>query len=69
METVYLVCLIFGGFFLAVSIFAGTETDADLSLDVDADVDIDVDVDGEASHRLFSFSASETSFFLWHFLG
>ncbi|MCA9743548.1 MAG: hypothetical protein H6695_07905 [Deferribacteres bacterium] len=37
METIYLVCLIFGGFFLAVSIFAGTEADADFGLETDAD--------------------------------
>ena len=38
METIYLICLIFGGFFLAVSIFAGTEADADFALESDVEI-------------------------------
>ncbi len=37
METIYLICLIFGGFFLAVSIFAGAEAETDFSFNVEGD--------------------------------
>lgn len=48
MDAVYLICLLVGGFFVALSIFGGGESEADadtdLSVDVDADVDADFDV-------------------------
>lgn len=37
METLYLICLMMGGFCLIVSLFAGTESDADLALPADTD--------------------------------
>jgi len=39
METIYLICLLVGGFFVLLSMFGGGETD----LDVDADADVDFD--------------------------
>ena len=42
MDTVYLISLIVGGFFVLLSIFGGSETDAEA--DVDADVDADTDL-------------------------
>jgi len=45
METVYLVCLLVGGFFVALSALGGGDSDADADVDVDADFDMDVDAD------------------------
>lgn len=49
MDTVYLICLIVGGFFTLLSIFSGgdTEADADADFDVDADADLDIDADAD----------------------
>lgn len=44
METVYLVCLLVGGFFVILSLLGGADTDLDA--DFDADVDLDLDFDG-----------------------
>ena len=44
METVYLVCLLVGGFFVILSLLGGGDTDLDA--DFDADVDLDLDFDG-----------------------
>lgn len=41
METIYLICLLVGGFFVALSIFGGTDSDADADLDVEADAGMD----------------------------
>lgn len=48
METVYLISLIVGGFFVLLSIFGGGEAEADTDVDLDADVDVDLDVDVDA---------------------
>ncbi|MEM1271588.1 MAG: hypothetical protein AAF752_03375 [Bacteroidota bacterium] len=40
MDSVYLICLLVGGFFVVLSMFGG-DTDADV--DIDADVDVDAD--------------------------
>jgi membrane protein implicated in regulation of membrane protease activity len=48
MESVYLISLIVGGFFVLLSIFGGdheADTDHDLSFDTDHDLDFDLDVD------------------------
>ncbi len=47
MESVYLISLIVGGFFVMLSIFGGGdhEADADADLDFDADSDLDFDTD------------------------
>ena len=45
MDTVYLVSLIVGGFFVLLSIFGGGDAEADVDVDFDADVDADVDFD------------------------
>lgn len=45
MTTIYLICLIVGGFFVLLSMLGGGDTDADVDVDVDVDVDADVDVD------------------------
>ena len=50
MDTVYLVSLIVGGFFVLLSIFGGdaeADADVDVDFDVDADFDLDADLDGE----------------------
>ncbi|MFT5142365.1 MAG: hypothetical protein ACI80V_001030 [Rhodothermales bacterium] len=49
MESVYLISLIVGGFFVLLSIFGGADHESDFDADVDADFDLaadgDVDVD------------------------
>ncbi len=48
MDTVYLVSLIVGGFFVLLSIFGGdAEADADVDFDVEADFDLDADFDAD----------------------
>lgn len=51
MDSVYLISLIVGGFFVLLSIFGGGEHggEADSDVDIDADVDADIDVDHELS--------------------
>lgn len=45
---IYLFCLVLGGFFIALSVFAGLgDGDVDLDFDADADMDFDVDVDAD----------------------
>ncbi len=51
MDTVYLISLIVGGFFVLLSIFGGgdsADTDFDADVDVDADFDHDFDHDADA---------------------
>ncbi len=48
METIYYICLIVGGFFVALSLLGGTDGDIDGDLDMDADVDVDFSVDADA---------------------
>ena len=43
MSTVYLVCLIVGGFFVLLSLIGGTDSDADADVDADADIDLEAD--------------------------
>lgn len=71
METIYLVCLIFGGFFLAVSIFAGTEADADFALtaDVDMDLDVDTEIPGEGMTSAIQFLSFRNLIFFFAFFG
>jgi membrane protein implicated in regulation of membrane protease activity len=71
METVYLICLIFGGFFLAVSIFAGTETDADFALTAGADIDVDLDgdVSGEGVTSTIQYFSFRNIIFFVAFFG
>ncbi len=45
MNSVYLISLIVGGFFVLLSIFGGGETDTDVDADVDMDIDFDADMD------------------------
>lgn len=56
MESVYLISLIVGGFFVLLSVFGGGETEHDFDSDVDADLDFDadadVDLDLDADHDL-----------------
>ena len=48
MDTIYLISLIVGGFFVLLSLFgADSDADADVDVDFDADVDMDFDVDTE----------------------
>ncbi len=56
MDTVYLVSLIVGGFFVLLSIFGGGETDTDVDADSDFDFDADSDFDLEVDHD-FDFDA------------
>jgi membrane protein implicated in regulation of membrane protease activity len=46
METLYLISLIVGGFFVLLSIFGG-DADADSDIDFDTDTDFDLDTDGD----------------------
>jgi membrane protein implicated in regulation of membrane protease activity len=52
MSTVYLVCLIVGGFFVLLSLLGGADSDADVdadaNVDFNADADLDTDVDAHA---------------------
>lgn len=51
MDTVYWVCLIVGGFFVALSIFGGdADADGHVDFDADGDVDFDGDLDGDVGH-------------------
>lgn len=45
MNSVYMISLIVGGFFVLLSIFGGGETDSDVDVDADVDMDIDFDAD------------------------
>lgn len=45
METLYLICLLVGGFFVLLSLFGGGDSDADADIDVDTDFDADADID------------------------
>ena len=45
MSTVYLVCLIVGGFFVLLSLIGGTDSDTDADFDADADIDLEADAD------------------------
>lgn len=49
MLSVYLICLLSGGFFLVLSAFMGGDHDfgSDADFDLDADVDVDVDIDAD----------------------
>ncbi len=48
METVYLVSLLVGGFFVLLSMFGGdSDGDADIDIDTDFDTDLDADFDGD----------------------
>ncbi len=43
METIYLICLLVGGFFVLLSMFGAGGTDADVEFDVDVDTDAGAD--------------------------
>ena len=45
MDSVYLISLIVGGFFVVLSIFGGSEHEADSDVDADFDTDFDADTD------------------------
>ena len=47
MDAVYLVCLLVGGFFVALSVFGGADADADADADFDFDADADFDIDAD----------------------
>ncbi len=48
MDSVYLISMIVGGFFVLLSIFGGdSEAEADVALDADVDADFDVDIDAD----------------------
>ena len=49
MESIYLICLIVGGFFVLLSLLGGdTDVDADVDMDLDFDADMDMDFDADA---------------------
>ena len=50
MDSIYLISLIVGGFFVLLSIFGGGETDHDSDADFDHDFDHDFDSDLDADH-------------------
>lgn len=45
MDTVYLISLLVGGFFVLLSLLGGGDTDADADVDLAADADLDADTD------------------------
>ena len=47
MNSVYLISLIVGGFFVLLSIFGAGDHDSDADLDVDVDADMDLDLDAD----------------------
>lgn len=47
MDSVYLISLIVGGFFVVLSIFGGSENEADSDVDTDFDSDFDSDIDAD----------------------
>jgi len=49
METIYLICLLVGGFFVLLSMLGGGDTDVDADVGGDIGADIDVDVDAEST--------------------
>lgn len=70
METIYLICLIFGGFFLAVSIFAGTEAEADFALEADAAFDAEpAGVAGDGVASAFQYLSFRNIIFFVAFFG
>ena len=48
MTTLYLICLLVGGFFVLLSLLGGGDTDADADLAVDSDFHADADLAGDA---------------------
>ena len=52
MDSVYLISLIVGGFFVMLSIFGGSDHEADSDVDTDFDTDFvaDIDVDADVDH-------------------
>lgn len=50
MDSVYLISLIVGGFFVLLSIFGGGDNESDADVDADVDVDADIDVDSDFDH-------------------
>lgn len=52
MDTLYLVSLIVGGFFVLLSLIGGADTDADTDVDFDADADVDMDFDADSDFDL-----------------
>ena len=51
MDSVYLISLIVGGFFVLLSIFGGGDHEADADTDLDFDSDFDGDLDASGSGR------------------
>jgi membrane protein implicated in regulation of membrane protease activity len=49
MESIYLISLIVGGFFVVLSVLGGGDTDSDADFDAGFDADIDADFDMDAS--------------------
>ncbi len=47
MDSVYLISLIVGGFFVMLSIFGGSDHEADSDVDTDFDTDFDADIDAD----------------------
>lgn len=47
MDSVYLISLMVGGFFVVLSIFGGSENEADSDVDTDFDSDFDSDFDAD----------------------
>ena len=51
MDSVYLISLIVGGFFVLLSIFGGTDHESDSDVDTDFDHDFDADLDADVPPR------------------
>ena len=47
MDSIYLISLIVGGFFVLLSLFGGADSDADFDVDGDFDLDLDADLDAD----------------------
>lgn len=61
METIYLICLLVGGFFVLLSLFGGGETDADIDLDAEIDVDFDAEIAADYDPEAGMTGSGETA--------
>ncbi len=69
MLKIYLMCLIFGGIFIAVTLLFGGDGDLDLDVDADMDVDLDVDAGGEGMTAAIKFLSFRNIVFFLAFFG
>lgn len=69
MLTLYLVCLVFGGIFLLVTLLSGHDVSSDLDVDVNGDVSADIHADGEGIAEALKFLSFRNIVFFLAFFG